>query len=182
MLSVVGQKDVFEMNAPLPKDPLDDPISRFVTAVNEFLALNADVDPAPKHNTGNPLQDLMQNWEELKRHIQRAREALIGTQDERRERLETIVSVGTEIKALTDDPYIVNPVDGVVTRATDERAEFGNIIPSMAKATSIPTVLSLLGELLGFGTRTITRRKEIADLLNDLTAYFLLRPPPRDSA
>lgn len=170
------------MSAPLPKDPLDDPVARFVTAVNEFLAMDANVDPAPKHNTGNPLQDLMQNWEEFKRHIQRSREALIGAQPERHERLEAIVSLGTEIKALTDDPFIVNPVNGVVIRATDERAEFGNIIPRMANATSFPTVMSLIGDLLGFGTRTIARRKEIADMLNDLTAYFLLRPPPRDSA
>lgn len=170
------------MSAPLPKDPLDDLISRFVNAVNEFLAMNADVDPAPKHDTGNPLVDLMQNWEEFKRHIQRSREALVGSQPERQARLEVIVSVGNEIKAITDDPYIVNPVDGVVTRATDERAEFGNIIPTMAKATSFSTVMSLIGELFGFGTRTSARRKEIADLLNDLQAYYLLRPQPPESA
>ncbi|WP_156763840.1 hypothetical protein [Mycobacterium sp. 852002-50816_SCH5313054-b] len=52
----------------------------------------------------------------------------------------------------------------------------------MANATSFPTVMSLIGEPPGFGTRTVTRRKEIAKALNDLRAHFLLRPPPRDSA
>jgi hypothetical protein len=176
------RKKVTTVATPQPKDPLDDPIARFVTAVNEFLALKRDVDPPPKHSTGNALQDLMQNWEEFKRHIRRCHEALVGAQPEVAERLEAIVSVGCEIKALTDDPNIVNPVDGVVIRAMDERAEIGNIIPSMANATSFPAVMSLIGELLGLGTRTINRRKEIANMLNDLTAYFLLRPPPRDSA
>ena len=170
------------MSAPLPKNPLDDPIARFVTAVNEFLAMKADVDPPPKHRTGNPWDDLQRNWEEFKRHIRRCHEALVGAQPEVAQRLENIISVGCEIKALTDDPNIVNPVDGVVMRATDERAEIGNIIPRMANATSFPTVMSLIGELLGLGTRTVTRRKEIATKLNDLTAYFLMRTPPRDSA
>ncbi|OSC26725.1 hypothetical protein B8W69_16115 [Mycobacterium vulneris] len=170
------------MPAPQPKDPLDDPIARFVTAVNEFIAMKRDVDPPSKHNTGNPIQDLMQNWQEFKRHIQRCREALVGAQPEVAQRLEQIISVGREIKALTDDPNIVNPVDAVVIRATDERAEIGNIIPRMANATSFATVMSLIGELFGLGTRTVTRRKEIAKALDDLTAYFLLRMPPRDSA
>lgn len=170
------------MPNPQPKDPLDDLVANFVNATNQFLALNADVNPSPKHDTGNPLQDLMQNWDEFKKHIQRSREALVGAQPERRGRLEAIVSIGSKIKSHTDDEFIVNPVDGVVTRATDELAEFGNIIPLMAKATSISTVVSLIGELLGFGTRTIARRKEIADLLNDLQAYYLMRPQPPESA
>jgi hypothetical protein len=168
------------MSAPLSNShPLDDPIARFDIAVNEFLSMRRNVDPPPKHDTGNPLQDLMQNWEEAKRHIQRCREALVGAQPEVTDRLEAIISVGNEIKALTDDPNIVKPVDGVVIRATDERAEIGNIIPSMARATSIPTVMSLLGELLGLGTRSVARRREILKLLTDLRAYFLLQPPPQ---
>jgi hypothetical protein len=170
------------MSAPLPIDPLDEPITEFVTAVNGFLAMKADVDPPLKHNTGNPVQDLQQNWEEIKRHIRRCHEALVGVQPEVAQRLDAIVLVGSEINALTDDPNIVNPVNAVVMRATDERAEVGNIIPRMANATSFPTVMSLLGELLGLGTRTITRRKEIASSLDALTAYYLLRMPPRDSA
>lgn len=171
------------MPAPRPIDPLDDPISRFCTAVNAFLAMSVDVDPPVKiSGSQNPFEHIQRNWEEFKRHIQRSREALIGVQDERLERLEAILSVANEIKALTGDPYIVSPVDGVAMRATDERAEFGNIIPAMSSATSVPTVLALIGELLGFGTRTIARRQEIAKLLNDLTAYYLMKSPPRDSA
>ena len=170
------------MSAPLPKDPLDDPITRFVTAVNEFLAMKADVDPPPKHNTGNPIDDLMRNWEEFKRHLQRCREALLGAEPEVAQRLESIISVGNEIKALTDDPNITAPVDSVVMRAIDERADIGNIITRLANATSLPTVLSMIVDLAGFGKSSLTRRREIVVMLNNLTAYFLLRPPPRDSA
>ncbi|WP_163731725.1 hypothetical protein [Mycobacterium gallinarum] len=171
------------MPAPNPQDPLDDPISRFVAAVNEFLAIKADVDPLPRQpRTQNPIDDLMRNWEEFKRHLRRCYEAMVGAQPEVAQRLEQIISVGNEIKALTDDPNIVSPVDGVVMRAIDERAEIGNFIPRLANATSFPTVMSMIGELAGVGKRTVTRRKEIAAKLNDLTAYFLLRPPPRESA
>src|SRR5260370_24673973 len=114
-VSVVWLESSSSMSAPLPKDPLDDPIARFRAAVEEFLAMKADLDPPTKHNTGNPLQDLMQNWDEFKRHIQRSREALIGRQPEIAQRLESIISVGCEIKTLTDDPNIVNPVNAVVT-------------------------------------------------------------------
>jgi hypothetical protein len=177
------QQEGTQVPQPQRKDPLDEPIARFVAAVNEFLAMKADVDPLPTQpRIDNPLQDLMRNWEEFKRHLGRCHTALVGAQPEVAQRLEKIISVGNEIKSLTDDPNIVNPVNGVVMRAMDERAEMGNIIPRIANATSIPTVMSLIGELLGLGTRTITRRKEIAGMLNDLTAYFLMRPPARESA
>ena len=85
------------MPAPQPKDPLDDPIARFVTAVNEFLAMKADVDPLPKQpRTQNPIEDLMRNWEEFKRHIRSCHEAMVGAQPEAEERLQTIVSVGAD--------------------------------------------------------------------------------------
>lgn len=171
------------MAQPPPIDPLDEPISQFVVKVNEFLAIKAKVDPPPKKDgTGNFLQDLVQNWEEIKRHIRRSYEATVGVQPEVAQKLDDILSLGNRIKALTDDPFVVNPVDGVVIRVTEERTEIGNIIPTMANATSIPTVMSLMGELLGFGTRTVARRKEITELLTDLTAYYLLRLPPRESA
>ena len=42
--------------------------------------------------------------------------------------------------------------------------------------------LALIGELLGFGSRAVARRKEISSTLDALTAYFLKQMPPRDSA
>lgn len=167
------------MSAPLPKDPLDDPIARFVTAVNEFLTIKSvEVDPPQQIKTGNFMHDLTQNWEEFKRHLGRCHTALVGAQPEVAQRLEAIISVGNEIKSLTDEVDIVNPVNGVVTRVTDERAEIGSIIPRIGDATSFSTIMSLIGELLGFGNRSVERRKEITKLLNDLTVFFLLRPPP----
>ncbi len=170
------------MPAPKPKDPLDDPIARFVNEVNAYLAMKRDVAPPPKHDTGNPWDDLQRNWDELKRHIRRCYEALVGAAPEITERVQAIISVGNEIKALTDDPYILNPVEGVVARAVDEHNEMGNVMTRMASATSFPAVMSLFAELLGFGGRTVVRRNEVNDMLNDLTAYYLLRPEPPASA
>ncbi|BBX06404.1 hypothetical protein [Mycolicibacterium aichiense] len=152
-------------------DPLDDLIPRFIAEAVEFLAMKADVDPPPKIDTGNPVLDFMQNWEEVKRHIHRCGQALAGRQPEVAQRLDNIISLGNAIKKLTDDPNILNPVDGVVMRMIDERAEYGKIIPQMANATSISTVISLIGELLGFGNRTIARRKEIAEMLEAMRMY-----------
>jgi hypothetical protein len=45
-----------------------------------------------------------------------------GAQPEVAQRWEAIVSVDNEIKALTDDPNIINPVYGVVIRAKDAGA------------------------------------------------------------
>jgi len=75
--------------------------------------------------------------EEFKRHLGRCHTHSSGPA-EVAQRLEAIISVGCEIKALTHDPNIVNPVNGVVTRATDERAEVGSIIPRIGNATSFP--------------------------------------------
>jgi hypothetical protein len=172
------------MSAPLPKEPLDEPIMRFVTAVKEFLAIKpADVDPPTQTaKTQNPLDDLKRSWEEGKRHLRRCHEALVGAEPEVDERLQRIVSVGSEVISLTDDPHIVGPVESLVRLASEERVDVGNIISRFGQATSVLTVLTLLAESLGFRTRSATRGKEIATTLDALTAYYLLEMPPRDTA
>lgn len=171
------------MPQPRPIDPLDDLIARFVTATNEFLAMKANVDPPEQiTRTQNPIEDIMRGWEELKRHLQRCRVAMLGAEPEVAQRLENMIKVGNEIKSLTDDHHITNPVDGVVMRAIDERAVIGNVIQRLGNATSFPTVMSTFVDLAGFGKDSAARRKEIAKLLDDLQAYYLLRPEPPASA
>lgn len=172
------------MSAPLPKDPLDDLIAEFVTAVNEFLAFKAaDVDPPmPPTKTQNPIEDIKRSWEELKRQLRKCHEVLVGAEPEVDERLQKIVSVGSEVIALTDDRHIVCPIEDLVRMATEQRVDIKNAAKRLGDATSILTVLALLGELAGFGQRAVSRKKEIATTLDALTAYYLLQMPPRDSA
>lgn len=171
------------MPAPQPKDPLDDPIARFVTAVNDFLVIRADVGPPPtRSRTQNPIDDLMRNWEALKAHLRKCHAALVGAEPEVDERLQRIVSVGNEILDLTDDVLITTPVQDLVRMASEERNEIRNVIARLGDATSVPTVLALVGELVGVSSRTKERHLQIARTLDALTAYFLIRMPPQDSA
>lgn len=170
------------MSAPLPKDRLDEPVAQFVAAVKHFLDKEkVEVEPPIQVRTQNPIENLVRNWEEIKRHIRRVHQALVGAEPEGKGRLQAIVSRGSVVIGLTDDPYIVGPVEGLVRMATEEQAEIGNFIERLGRATSLATVLQLFAEAAGFGSRTADRRQAISTALNDLTAYYLLMPPP-DSA
>ena len=172
------------MSAPLPKDPLDEPITRFVTVVNEFLAVKAaDIDPPePQTKTQNPIEDIKRSWEELKRQLRKCHEVLVGAEPEVDERLQTIVSVGSEVIALTDDTHIVGPVENLVRMATEQRVDIKNAATRLGEATSVLTVLAVFADLAGIGKRAATRKEEIATALDDLTAYYLLQMPPGDSS
>lgn len=170
------------MSAPLPKDPLDEPIARFVAAVKHFLDKEKVEVESPKQVRIQNVLDVMLVWEELKRHLGRVHQALVGAEPEAKERLQTIVSLGSVVIGLTDDPHIVGPVEDLVRMASEEQAEIGNFIERLGKATSLPAVLQLLSEATGFGSRGVARRNEIATTLDALTAYYLLQMPPRDSA
>ncbi len=81
----------------------------------------------------------------------------------------------------TKHPQSSNPrVEGVFV--CGEVTAWGSWARRYITTPSFPTVMALIGELLALGSPTVTRRNEIADMRHDLTAYFLLRPPPRDSA
>ncbi|BBZ12617.1 hypothetical protein BST20_19170 [Mycobacterium branderi] len=72
--------------------------------------------------------------------------------------------------------------DGSLNHRAEQRADIGNLITRLGNATSLPTVLALVVDLLGFGSRAVTRRQEIASKSDALTAYYLMQLPPRDSA
>lgn len=170
------------MSAPIPKDPLDDLITLFVAAVNHFLDREVfKVDPPERPRVQN-LPDLMRVWEEFKRHISRMHQVWVGAEPKVKERLQKIVLLGSEVIAQSDDPYIVGPVDDLVRMASEEQAEIGNVIERLGQATSFPTVLQLIPELGGFGSRTAERRNSISAVLDSLTAYYVLQLPPRDPA
>jgi hypothetical protein len=170
------------MSSPLPKDPLDEPITRFVTAVNEFLAIKAaDIDPPEQQaKTQNPIEDIKRSWEEFKRQLRKSHEVLVGAEPEVDERLQKIVSVGSEAVALTDDPHIVGPIENLVRMATEQRVDIKNAATRLGEATSFLNVLAVFGDLAGIGQRAATRKKEIATALDALTAYYLLRQMPPD--
>ena len=111
------------MSAPLPKDPLDDLIAEFVTAVNEFLAFKAaDVDPPmPPTKTQNPIEDIKRSWEELgSGNSASATRCSWVLYQKSTNGWQKIVSVGSEVIALTDDRHIVCPIEDLVRMATEQ--------------------------------------------------------------
>lgn len=173
------------MPAPQPFDPLDDLITRFVASVNEFLfmALEADVEPpAEVARSGNPFVDIPRGWEELKRLLGRIHEVLVGAEPEVDERLQAIIEAGSDVVGMTEDPYIVGPVEEVVRLAEEHRVDIGNIVVRLGNAQSLPTVIALLGELSGFRPRVAGRLQEIRTQLEALTAYYILGMPPQGPA
>jgi hypothetical protein len=57
------------MSAPLPKDPLDEPIAEFVRAVDEFLSMKLDLEPPDQIAPLGPnssWEDVKRVWEESK--------------------------------------------------------------------------------------------------------------------
>lgn len=177
------------MSTPLPKDPLDDPITRFVAAVNAFLEFKAADLPGPlpepptkPQNLIEAIANLKQTWEEAKRHLRKIHVALVGAEPDVDERLQSIISVGAEVVALSDDRHIIGPVEDVVRMATEHRADIKSAVTRLGEATSLPTVLAVFKDLAGFGERGTARKKKIATALDSLTAYYLLQMPPEDSA
>ncbi|MGU3651207.1 hypothetical protein [Mycolicibacterium sp. A43C] len=157
-------------------DPLENAIHRFIIAVNEFISIKTDVSDPPKHTpTNNPLADIQRVWDDFKKQLRKSYEVAKGAEPEVAAKLETIIAVGNEVKALTDDPAVLNPVDKVVVSATDERAEIAAFIPRLGNATSFSSVMEMIGELFNLSSRTTTRRHDIAKATNDLTAYLMRR-------
>jgi hypothetical protein len=179
----VGWKVVTDMSAPRPKDPLDELITQFRAAVEHFLAKEEiRVEPPTLPSTQNPLVDIVRNWERIKRHFGRVHEAMVGAEPEARERLQKIVNLGSDALTLTDDPYIVGPVDALVRMAADEQTDIGSMVTRLGQTTSVPGFLALLAAAAGFAPRNEARRKAISAALDSLTAYYLLNMPPRDPA
>lgn len=169
------------MSTPLPEDPLDDLITQFRAAVKHFLDKEpVNVEPPKLPRTKNPLADLVQGWEPIKRHFGRIHEAMVGAEPEARKRLQKIVDLGSEVVKLTDDPNIVGPVDALVRMAADEQTDIGSLVTRLGQATSVPTVLALFAEGFGVGPRTAARRNEISVALDSLTAYYLMQMPSQD--
>lgn len=166
------------MNARFSPDPLEDAILRFITAIDEFRCIQPDEvsDPPPRlTQTGNPFADIQRWWEDVKKHLHKAYEVIVGAEPEVAEKLDTIISVGTEVKALTDDPNVLDPVDDAVVAAMGERIEIGDILQRLGAANSLQTVGDLISELIGGKSRSNTRWQEIARAVDQLVTYVRRR-------
>ncbi|MDQ2636338.1 MAG: hypothetical protein M3Y83_05610 [Actinomycetota bacterium] len=169
------------MSNPLPEDPLDDLITRFVAAVNHYLDKEQlSVDPPVLSTTQNPLADIVRSWLRIKHYFGRAHEAVVNAEPEARERLQNIGTLGSEILMLTDDPHIVGPVTDLVRLASDEQSDITSLVSRMGRATSVWTFLTFVAEASGLVPRNDARRKAISTELDSLTAYYLVQMPPRE--
>lgn len=170
------------VTSPHPKDPLDDPIAHFVRAVDEFLATNLDFEPPPQASNEGGLEALKRNWEELKRAIRKIHASIAGAQPEFTERLRLIAARGVVVLDLTDDPYIVNPVNDLMRMASELRADIDKLETILGKATSILGVVVMVLEMAGIKARITPLQSQIAAARDDLIAYNLMRTPPPESA
>lgn len=157
----------------LPADPLFDPLRRFLNAVKQFLTLNGlEVEPPQPPNSGNPLEDQLRGWEELKAHVAEVHAALRGAAPGVDETLQQIVTVGQEIVWMTGDPGIVDPVRDIVQMALDERADIDNFMARVSNAASLLPVISFFNDMLGFQARVNQRRQMFAARLKALISYY----------
>ncbi|SLI70560.1 Uncharacterised protein [Mycobacteroides abscessus subsp. abscessus] len=168
------------MPTPQPIDPLYEPLTRFVNALGQFLTLNGlDVDfpQPPEEKSGNPLIDMGQIWETLKKGLAKSHQALVGVEPKVDENLQQIVAVGSEVVSMTSDPNIISPVQQLVQLAKDERADIGNLVVQLSEATSLIPILSLIGNLTGIRTQIHERRQKFIALLAALISYYGLNLP-----
>jgi hypothetical protein len=173
------------MSAPLPKDPLDEPIAEFVRAVDEFLSMNLDFDtPPPIEPAGlNPTWAFIQRvWEDAKRAIRKAHASFVGVQPEVTERLEVVTVKGAVVLELTDDPHIVGPVNDLMELMVEVRTVITRLESTLGKAASVLGFVTLILEVVGLKARLVPLSARIVAARDALIAYNLMRTPPRYSA
>lgn len=174
------------MPAPLPADPLDDLITYFVNAVNDFLYAALDEGIEPPENpapTGNLLADLQRGWDESKKRLGKFHEVLVGAEPAVDERLQAIIETGSDVVAMTEDAFIVGPVEELVRLAAEHRVDIGNLIARLGNAkSSFLKMLVLWGELVGITPQVSARLQEMLIQRDALTSYYLMQMPPKDPA
>lgn len=174
------------MPAPLPADPLDGLITYFVNAVNDFLyiALDEEIEPPEEPApTGNPFADIQRGWGESKRRLGKFHEVLVGAEPVVDERLQAIIETGSDVVEMTEDPFIVGPVEELVRLAEEHRVTLGSIITRIGIAkSSFLKVLALWGELVGITPQVTARLQEMLIQRDALTSYYLMQMPPKDPA
>lgn len=173
------------MSAPLPKDPLDEPIAEFVRAVDEFLSMKLDLEPPDQIAPLGPnssWEDVKRVWEESKRVIRKAHASFVGVQPEVTERLELVAVKGSIVLELTDDPHIVGPINDLMRLMSEVRAEISRLESTLGKAASVLGFVTLILEMAGLKTRLVPLSAQIVAARDALIAYNLMRTPPRDSA
>jgi hypothetical protein len=173
------------MSAPLPKNPLDDPIAEFVRAIDEFLSMNLDFDTPPPIEPAGPnptWADIQRVWEDAKRAIRRAHASFVGVQPEVTERLEVVTVKGAVVLELTDDPHIVGPVNDLMELMVEVRAVITKLESTLGKAASVLGFVTLILEVVGLKARLVPLSARIVAARDNLIAYNLMRQPPRDSA
>lgn len=173
------------MNAPLPKDPLDEPIAEFVQATDRFLSMNLDFDSPPPIKPAGPnptWADIQRVWEDAKRALRKAHASFVGVQPEVTERLEVVTAKGAVVLELTDDPNIVGPVNDLMGLMEEVRTVITKLESTLGKAESVLGFVTLILEVAGLKTRLVPLSARIRVARDSLIAYNIMRQPPRDSA
>jgi hypothetical protein len=169
------------MSAPLPNDPLDNPIAEFVQAIDEFLSMNLDFDTPPPIQPAGPnptWADIQRVWEDCKHAIRKAHTSFVGVQPGITERLEVVGVKGAVVLDLTDDPHIVGPVNELVELMVEVRGVIDHMGSVLGKAASVFGFIALVLEYAGLKDRIVPLSARIVAARDALIAYNLMRPRP----
>jgi hypothetical protein len=161
------------MTFPRPIEPLDDPITEFLRAIDDFVEFKVEEEQQTQQQT---------TLEDIKRHIQKSYALLVGAKPEIDGRLDRILAIGATVVSLTDDPFIVGPVGDLAGILSEYRADIERATSWMARVTSGWGVFGLGLKLLGYQSRKTSRLQQIAAKKDDLEAYYLMQLPPCDPA
>ena len=165
------------MTAPLPIDPLDEPLHEFVEAVKYFLTFNVDPLEQP---TFNPADDIRRKWEEAKRHLTEFHGVVVNAEPEIDRRHRLIAETGRAVLPLTNDRQIDGPVRDLMKMASADRADLRILKRRIGKAGSVFGFSALVVATVQIGPRMVQRRQQMIVKLDELTTYYLWQMPPRE--
>jgi hypothetical protein len=106
----------------------------------------------------------------------------MGVQPGISERLELVSTKGAVVLDLTDDPYIVGPVNELTELMVEVRGVITHMGSVLGKAASVFGFVALVLEYAGLKARIAPLSTRIVAARDALIAYNLMRTPPRDSA
>lgn len=169
---VSATRKSIKMSAPLPIDPLDEPIIQLGHAIDEFLATNVDFEKATPTNS----------LAGVKRNLLKHYRTVVRADKEFDQGLRQVQSLGSTILDLTDDQHIVGPVTDLIRLTSEIRAEIGQLKLALRDKVSVWRLMGVSVLMKNATSSLNPRMAQIAAERDKLTAYYLLRMPPRDSA
>jgi hypothetical protein len=153
-------------------DELESHIREFLRALNERLPRDQMI----RERTEQIARPAQGDTEDVRRYLNEYKAAYDEGLADMYERID---ANGTAILALTDDVHITEPVQEMLRLAKVEVTDVRNLLAKIDNAKKPAGFISLLVTFLAAGFRGLPRQQKIEQATTDLSAYCLLRFPPR---